>query len=202
MTFSVEYQYNKSAGILSSDLAAWTAVPFGQRNVQLSWAATNEPAGRQYVIQRGADDQSYQDIATVPATADGNTAQYHYPDELPVKGDNLADNNWYYRLQIQDATGQVTYSPIREVKLDATTGVQIYPNPATDFINLVPDLTDITDWQVDILSAAGALVQRNVFMQSRTMTVNFQNKLAAGAYFVRATDLRGKNTVMSTFIIP
>lgn len=202
MTFSVEYQYNKSAGILPSDLSGWTAIPFGQRNVQLSWAATNEPAGRQYVIQRGADDQSYQDIATVPATADGNTAQYRYPDELPVKGDNLESNNWYYRLQIQDASGQVTYSPIREVKLGATAGVQIYPNPATDFINLVPELTDVTDWQVDILSAAGTLVQRNVFMQSRTMTVNFQNKLAAGAYFVRATDLRGKNTVMSTFIIP
>jgi hypothetical protein len=203
MTFSVEYQYNKSAGILPTDLAAWTATLFGPRNVQLSWTATDEPAGRQYVIQRSADDQSYQDIATVPATADGNTAQYRYPDELPLKGDNAPDNNWYYRLQIQDATGQVTWSPIREVKPDAmATGVQVYPNPATDFINLVPDLTDATDWQVDILSAAGNLVQRNVFMQSRMMTVNFRNRLAAGTYFIRAVDLRGQRSISTTFLVP
>jgi len=89
------------------------------------------------------------------------------------------------------------------VKLDGTaTGVQIYPNPATDFINLVPDMADVTDWQVDILSATGTLVQRNVFMQSKLMTVNFRNRLAAGTYFVRATDLRGQRSISATFLIP
>jgi hypothetical protein len=203
MTFSVEYQYNKSAGILPTDLAAWTATPFGPRTVQLSWTATDEQAGRQYVIQRGTDDHSFQNIATLSATADGNTAQYQYPDELPVNGDNGVNDNWYYRLQIQDAAGQVTWSPIRAVKLDAmATGVQVYPNPATDFINLIPDLTDATDWQVDILSATGTLVQRNVFMQSRMMTVNFRNRLAAGTYFVRAIDLRGQRSISATFLVP
>jgi hypothetical protein len=203
MTFSVEYQFNKNAGILPTDLAAWSATLLGQRNVQLSWTATDEPTGRQYVVQRGSDDHNFQNIATVPATADGNTAQYRYPDELPLNSDNGTGNNWYYRLQIQDIAGQVTWSPIREVKPDGmATGIQVYPNPATDFINLVPDLTDVTDWQVDILSASGSLVQRNVFMQSRTMTVNFRNRLAAGTYFVRALDLRGQRSISTTFLVP
>jgi Secretion system C-terminal sorting domain len=203
ITFSVEYLYNKSAGILPTELTAWTAIPSGPRNVQLDWAASDETAGRQYMIQRGSDDQIFQDIASVPATADGNTANYHYPDELPLKGDNAPNSSWYYRLQIRDVTGQVTYSPIRVVELDATArGVQIYPNPATDFINLVPDGQETTDWQVDILSAAGKLVQRNVYMQSRTMTVNFRNRLAAGTYFVRAFDLRGQRSISASFLIP
>jgi hypothetical protein len=202
ITFSVEYLY-QSAAILPADLTAWTAVPFGLRNVQLAWTAANEVAGRQYVIQRGNDNQNFQDIATLPATADGNTAQYRYPDELPLSDNNTVASNWFYRLQIQDATGLTSYSPIREVKLDGTaTGVQIYPNPATDFINLVPDMADVTDWQVDILSATGTLVQRNVFMQSKLMTVNFRNRLAAGTYFVRATDLRGQRSISATFLIP
>lgn len=201
ITFSVQYLY-RSAAILPTDLTAWTAVPFGTRNVQLAWTATNEVVGRQYVIQRGDGNQNFQDVATLPATADGNTAQYSYPDELPLNSDNTTAD-WYYRLQIQDATGQMSYSPIREVKLGGTaTGVQIYPNPATDFINLVPDMTDVTDWQVDILSVTGALVQRNVFMQSKLMTVNFQNRLAAGTYFVRAIDLRGQRSIAATFLVP
>ena len=203
MTFSVEYQYNKGGGILSSNLSGWAAKPFGPRNVQLSWAATDETTGRQYVIQRGADEHSFQDIATLPATADGNTAHYVYPDELPIKSDNAAESSWYYRLRIVDATGQESYSPVRTVTLDGLAkGVQVYPNPATNFINLVPDLEAATDWQVDIVAANGSLVQRNVFMQSKTMTVNFQNRMAAGTYFVRATDLRGQHSVTSTFLVP
>lgn len=207
MTFSVQYQYRSSA-ILPAALTAWTAVPFGPRNVQLNWAATDEAAGRQYVIQRSSDNHTFRDIATVPATADGNTALYHYPDELPPatnegSGNEEAGSNWYYRLQIQDATGNVSYSPIREVKLDGSTvTAQIYPNPATSFINLVPDISDVTDWQVDILSASGAVVQRNVFMQTRMMTVNFQNRLAAGTYIVHAIDLRGQRVISTTFLIP
>jgi hypothetical protein len=202
MTFTVQYQF-QPAGILPTDLTAWSAVPFGTRNVQLNWTAADETAGRQYVIQRGSDAGSFQDIATIPATADGTTARYGYPDELPLNGDNATGNNWFYRLQIQDATGQVTYSPIREVKLDAvTTGAQIYPNPATSFINFVPDMADVTDWQVDILSTTGTLVQRNAFMQSKVMTINFQNRLAAGTYFLHAVDLRGGRSISTTFLVP
>jgi hypothetical protein len=201
ITFSVKYLY-RPAGILPADLTAWSAVPMGPRTVQLSWAAADETAGRQYMIQRANDNVNFQDIATVPATADGSAAQYHYPDELPPGGDNPANSSWYYRLAIQDATGPVTYSPIRAVNLDGpSTGVQVYPNPAADFINLVPGMADVTDWQVDILSAAGTLIQRNVFMQSRIMTVNFQNRLAAGAYFIRATDLRGQRSISTTFVV-
>jgi hypothetical protein len=202
IAFSVEYLY-QNAAILPTDLTAWTAVPSGPRNVQLAWTAADEVAGRQYVIQRGNGDQGFQNIATLPATADGGTAQYQYPDELPLNSDNAAAGSWFYRLQIQDATGQTSYSPIREVNLDGISrGVQIYPNPATDFINLVPDMADVTDWEVDILSAAGTVVQRDVFMQSKLMTVNFRNRLAAGTYFVRAIDLRGQRSISATFLVP
>ena len=39
-------------------------------------------------------------------------------------------------------------------------------------------------------------------MQSKLMTVNFQNRLAAGTYFVRAIDLRGQRSISSTFLVP
>jgi hypothetical protein len=203
MTFSVQYQFKPGGVILPTNLSGWAATPVGPRNVQLLWAATDETTGRQYMIQRGADDQHFEDIATLPATADGNMAHYEYPDELPIAGSDAVESNWYYRLRIVDATGAESYSPIRSVKMGGVAkGVQVYPNPATSFINVVPDAEDATDWQVDIVATNGIVVQRNVFMQSKNMTVNFQNRMAAGTYFVRATDLRGQKTVTSRFIVP
>ena len=202
MTFSVQYVYSKAA-VLSTNLTAWSAVPFGPRSVQLGWAATDETTGRQYVIQRSRDQNNFEDIATVPATADRNTAEYRYPDQLPESADKNAESNWYYRLQIHEATGLVAYSELRQVKMDGQPETaQIYPNPATTFINVQPAQQDATDWQVDILSTTGRVVESHSFSQSSLMTVNFQNKLAAGTYFVRATDLKGKRKISSTFIIP
>lgn len=204
MTFTVEYVYARSSGLLSTNLTGWSALAVGPRNVQLSWAAGDETAGRQYVIQRGKTDNSFENIARLPATADGNTAQYRYPDELPVSAGDPSDNSWYYRLQIQDETGQISYSPVRTVKLDVATakGIQVYPNPATSFVNLVPDQQEATDWQVDIIAANGSLVQRELYSQSTTMTVNFRNRMAAGTYFIRATDMRGQHTSTASFLVP
>ncbi|HXD78430.1 MAG TPA: T9SS type A sorting domain-containing protein [Puia sp.] len=205
MTFTVQYVYSRGPALLAAGLSGWMAMPTGQRSVQLNWNTENETAGRQYVIQRSHNSSdNFTDIATLPATADGNTAHYRYPDELPLGLGNAPDDGgWYYRLKITDQTGQETYSQIRVVRTTAGGhGIQVYPNPATSFVNVVPDQPQASDWQVDIVAASGEVVQRNVFMQSATMTVNFQNKLAAGTYFVRATDLKGKSSVLSEFIIP
>jgi hypothetical protein len=34
------------------------------------------------------------------------------------------------------------------------------------------------------------------------MLINFNGKLPAGTYFVRALDLRGQRTISATFIVP
>jgi hypothetical protein len=198
LTFSLQYLYCHSGALLAMDLSGWSAIPVGPRNVQLNWAATNETTGQEYIIQRSGDTHNFTNLATLPATADGSTAYYGYRDELPED----AGSNWYYRLQILDASGQASYSSIKEVSLTpGARGLQVYPNPAADFINLVPDLPGTTDWQVDIFAADGNLVQRSAYIQTHTMLINFSNKLSAGTYFIRALDLRGQRTISATFIV-
>lgn len=199
LTFSLQYLYCRSGALLATDLSGWSATLVGPRNVQLSWDASNETVGREYIIQRGHDSHTFTNIAAVPALANGSTAEYSYSDELPQE----ADSSWYYRLQIRDATGLVSYSTIKEVSLtSAGRGLALYPNPATDFINLIPDLPDATDWQVDIFAASGNLIQQNVYMQAHTMFIPFKGKISAGTYFVRALDLRRQRTISATFIVP
>lgn len=198
VTFSVQYQFCRGGVVLATGLTTWTANLAGANSVELNWAAANEVAGRQYVIQRSSDNLTYNDIATLNATVDEGSATYSYPDELPAS----ADSSWNYRLQIHDTSGAVTYSPIRNVTLTAPgEGLQVYPNPATNFINLVPNQQDAGDWQVDILSVNGGLIERDVYMQTRNMQVNFRSKLSAGTYLVRATDLRGQKVVTGSFVV-
>lgn len=198
VTFSVQYQFCRGGVVLATGLTAWTANLAGLNNVQLNWAAANEVAGRQYVIQRSSDNLTYNDIATLNATVDEGSATYSYPDQLPAS----ADSSWNYRLQIHDTSGTITYSPIRNVTLTASgEGLQVYPNPAINFINLVPNQQDAGDWQVDILSVNGGLIERDVYMQTRNIQVNFRSKLSAGTYLVRATDLRGQKALTGSFVV-
>ena len=198
ISFSLQYQYSRGNTVLATDLTAWTANLAAPKMVQLNWGTANEVAGRQYVIQRSSDNLNYDNIGTLDATVDAGSALYTYPDELPAG----ADSTWYYRLQIHDAiTGQLTYSPIRNVTQAASGEMQVYPNPATNFINLVPNRQDAANWQVDILSVNGSLIERDVYMQTRNMQVNFRNKLSAGTYLVRATDLQAQKVVTGSFVI-
>ncbi len=198
MTFSVQYLYCKSGGLLPTELTQWSATAAGPRNIQLDWITANELPGRQYVIQRSTDNSNFVDIASLSASAGGGTVDYTYPDELP----GSPESSWYYRLQINDGVQQ-SYSPIRQVTLTKSggQGLTVYPNPAVDFINLVPTQQDAGDWQVDILAANGNLIQRNTFIQTRAMLITFQHKLAVGTYFVRATGLAGQKAITTTFVV-
>lgn len=199
LTFSVQYLYCRSGSALATGLTQWSATPDGARNVRLNWAAVNETAGRQYVIQRSSDNSNFTNIATLSATTDGGAgaSDYAYPDQLPA----YPDSSWYYRLQIHDQ-GQIYYSPIRQVTLATTgNGLHLYPNPAIDFITLVPDQQAPGDWQVDILSADGRLIQRSEYLQTSSILITFHTKLSAGTYFVRTTDLRGHKVSSASFVV-
>ncbi|HEY4060446.1 MAG TPA: T9SS type A sorting domain-containing protein [Puia sp.] len=119
-------------------------------------------------------------------------------------------NKWYYRLRIDDP-GALMYSGVRVVTMngDAVQGLQLYPNPAVGFINLVVGRGAGTSvvggsggiWQVDILGADGSLVQRAVYRQAGTIRVDFQHVLSAGTYFVRIVDLPGQHSQIVSFIV-
>jgi hypothetical protein len=201
--FSLQYLYCKSGGVLAAELTRWTAALRSSRTVQLDWSAVNETAGRTYDIQRSYDNQTYTTIATQTAAADGAPSDYTYDDQLP----ETAAGEVYYRLQLHDE-GKDSWSAIRQVVLTGNStsrGMSIYPNPATDFINIIPPvrngLGSNGDWQVDVLSASGGLVQRDTWLQSSSLRVAFRNKLSAGTYFVRLLDLRGQKSYVSSFIV-
>lgn len=219
MHFSLKYLYCNSGIVLATNLTRWAARLQDPRSVLLEWTAVNEVAGRLYTIQRSIDGVSFTDIAVLSAKADNPVQDYTWLDLLPngfagsagSAGSIGSTGNVYYRLQMDD-NGSRSYSAVRQVSLAAAAtgpgGLKVYPNPATDFITLIPGQGGLTsgqgsagDWQVDILSSNGSLVQRETFWQARTMHLAFRTKMSAGTYFVRVVDLRGQKSFSTSFIV-
>jgi Secretion system C-terminal sorting domain len=126
---------------------------------------------------------------------DGNYA-YEYAIPSADKG------NLYFRLQLIDPSGTISYSPLRVLNLGNGTspGFSIYPNPAISFINLsFPGNSQ--NWEVQIFAANGDLIQQNYFPGTNLATVNFNHKMAAGAYFVRAINTQNSDHYTGSFII-
>lgn len=209
MRFSLQYLYCNGAGLLATGLTRWEASLEEPRTVRLDWSVVNEAPGRHYHVQRSSDGQQFMTIATLPATTngDGNYTWSDLPAGSPGAAAGPIGGNFYYRLQIED-NGSMSYSAVRQVSI---TGNRkdwgIYPNPAVDFINITPGQgatgsgkAAAGNWQVDILSANGSLIQRETFLQTRTMHVVFRSRLSSGTYFVRITDLHGQTRFTGSFI--
>ncbi len=187
--FTVQYLYCRADIALAATLTRFSVVLTGPHTTQLSWAAVNETAGRSYDVQRSSDDRDFITISSMPAQGVGSGAGYNYADTLP--GNDIG--NWYYRLQIHEQNG-LSWSPVKEVTVRAPVSTQsapafnAYPNPATDHIT-VSTGGEVDDWEADMFTANGELLQRTRFIQSAILAISFRMHLAPGAYFLRLLSL-------------
>lgn len=94
--------------------------------VENVWLTTNEINTQLFNVQRSVNGKNFNTIGTVAAKGLG---EYRFIDN---KLQAIINTNIYYRLQIVDKDGKITYSTIKwiQIKGDAASSVvSIYPNP-------------------------------------------------------------------------
>lgn len=190
--------YYCNPGTLATNLISFTAIRENQQSVLLNWNVANETPGTIYHVQVGTDGTNFTDYAAVNGDPLNSNASYSYTYTI----DPAASGMLYFRLRIEHLSQAPTYSIVNVINLsnNAATGFGIYPNPPSSFINLtLPG--DNRQWQVDIFSADGRLVQRNAFVNASFVRVNFLEKLAAGAYFVRARNPLSGTSYSGSFLM-
>ena len=198
--FSLTYTYCRGGAVLASQLTRFSAVLLDPTIVQLDWSVVNETAGRQYQVQRSRDGQHFAPLASIQAI-DSDHPDYTYKDNLPAG----AAGKWYYRLQFNDPAG-IAYSEIRQVLVTENTegpGLSVYPNPATNFVDLIfdPGAGSGAGWQVELYAADGSRVQRGIYPLTGSIHIDFSHKLTPGVYFLRATDLQGQQRFINRILI-
>lgn len=105
------------------------ALPDG--TVGLTWKTMDESNVSHFTIQRSPDGTTWQDAGTVTARGSSSLENsYSFTDltPFPVKD--------YYRLQIVDNDGNLTYTMILVVDPAGIYTLLIFPNPATDQVTI------------------------------------------------------------------
>lgn len=86
-------------------------------------------------------------------------------------------------------TGTLSNNPV-----DNTTNIKVYPNPASDFINIIAP-NDIRLKHISLINIEGKLVYESDFLQSFDVS-----NMASGMYFLKVTDEKNNFSMFKVMI--
>jgi len=120
-----------SANPLPIILAGFNAKWQDNATVALSWETQQESNSNHFAVQRCSDGVSWQTIGMVQAAGSSPTLRsYAYLDKEPQPALD------YYRLQLVDNDGSMTYSEVKLVSRSTGNTIHVFPNPASDRIEI------------------------------------------------------------------
>ncbi len=123
------YTDTLSVSVLPLTLLDFTGVQ--QNNIALlKWKTTNEANTSVFNIQRCTDGSRFANVGSVNANNISGVNDYSFADNLA----GLSAPVVYYRLQMIDKDGQLAYSKVISINIDAAGMFTILPNPAHDYL--------------------------------------------------------------------
>jgi hypothetical protein len=145
----------------------------GERRIR--WSVASQLNNERFEVERSMDALSWATIAIAPGAGSSQaTLDYEAVDDLQ----DLSDPSpvIYYRIKQVDHDGAFSYSAM----MASSCSITIYPNPATDHINVVLPFAGAV---VDIVDVAGRIV-RSASSNGTMARIGIPN-LASGHYTVR-----------------
>lgn len=178
---------NKSQPPLPVELLSFTATVSDNNQVELTWSTATEKNSDYFEAQRSLDGLVWETVGIIEGAGNSPTIKnYRLMDEHPY---NILS---YYRLKQWDHDGRAKHFPV--VMLDLTgvlnDEVQIYPNPASDFMTVQGNPEDLESIQIYDLYG------REMNLQALVSRIN-PFKLIIDLSFFREGNyvLRTKNTI-------
>jgi hypothetical protein len=97
--------------VLALKLVSFTGSTNGNDN-RLTWTIDQNQESKNFVIETSEDEQGWTEVAVVEGSNTDGTYQYYYNDA------DAAFTTKYYRLIINEFTGQGSYSPVIQITND------------------------------------------------------------------------------------
>lgn len=173
--------------VLSANL---TGEVVGSSN-HLSWTTDPDFGATEMILERSVDGETFNDLIQVP---DGQLIDGEYLDESPLPGDN------FYRLWVKNTNGVIQYSKI--VKLNSNEGfsLSLYPNPASQELNIKIISEEPGKYGISIFNVYGQKVYRkdvNVTSRIHVETVEVTG-FKVGMYLVAVYNKDNKRITAGT----
>jgi hypothetical protein len=167
----------------------------------LEWRTVSELTNDYFELQRSVDAVDWQVISKVNGQGTSTqTTSYKGLDK------ELNHDMYYYRLKQVDFDGKFTYTKtisLENLSNSSKVGLTlVYPNPATEYINLSYYSPSIDEVQLSIMDVQGRKVKVFTFNleKGQSMTrLNLQG-LAKGYYFIKIVSQTGFYQIQKPFI--
>jgi hypothetical protein len=150
----------------------------------LGWSSTDEINGIYFIVERSSNGTDFEPIARVDGANNGVSANHVYTDTHPI-----GDAPGYYRLQIADASGAISYSNIVMIAtVPGRSFVEVAPNPFRDAINVKVEMGEAGKIAIRLLDSKGMVLKQLQYeggKGSNTVQVKGLSSLPVSVYFVQ-----------------
>lgn len=171
-------EWDAESAPLPVELISLDALYLGNHKADILWTTASEVNSLKFVIEKSTDMMTFESIGEVMAQGNSNVLNnYSFRDQ------NCNANITYYRLRTIDIDGSFEISHVVYVQGEADFDVSLFPNPATDFINiqLNDNFNEIT---YQIFDNQGKMVMNNQLSEASNYRIDLQN-MPAGIYYLK-----------------
>lgn len=189
---NVVYEALPNNNPLPLNLISFEAEKFETQDAKLTWTTANEENTSNFEIQRSFDKKTWTNVGNVGAAGYSiDIRNYSFMDYRVYNG---RDSRLpvYYRLNMVDLDGRQRYSPIESVIFGNTTvasnSFYVYPNPATDGVQVEWDADNIDQpTSLEFYDVTGKLIfVKKVSTNAVREYVDFsQTAIHSGVYLLR-----------------
>ncbi|MEI6506845.1 MAG: T9SS type A sorting domain-containing protein [Bacteroidota bacterium] len=169
----------------------WLSVTGVKMNADamIKWQTANEKNNDHYVVER-LKGNTFEEIALV--TAKQNTqslSDYTFTDKNIFATNNSIQ---YYRIKQIDKDGKYSYSSIVAINDNSKTDdVSVFPNPASNLLNIISTKTFVGNTKIDVIDVTGKTLQSQEFNANERISLNISS-YETGIYFVHISTQNGE----------
>ncbi len=159
----------------------------------LTWASFSTKDVLFYIVERSANGKDF-------VFAEKVISQFSNQHSFSFTDERVTSNQTYYRLKQMNINGKFTYSNTICIKVPYKASIQLYPNPAKDWLTVELDEHSKTIKTLQVTDMAGRiLIQRIGTFDpvSSPLQINISS-LAKGSYLLV---VRGERMDISKFIV-
>jgi hypothetical protein len=156
------------------------------KTVDVSWSTTQEVNSSHFDVQRSADGANWQVIGTVQAKGNASyTSNYSFNDASPLS------STGYYRLKMVDMDGKYGYTDVKVIRMSLISGVSVFPNPASDFVNVSIGGSS-SELTIRVINLNGQVLQEKKVNSASATTISLPvHNYPQGNYFIQVTGADG-----------
>ncbi len=158
-------------------------------SIIVEWQTASEINNSHFVIEKSKDGKIFTEVATIKGNNNSSVTQsYSITDYTPYS------LNSYYRLKQVDFNGDYVYSEIITVYIENSFTLQIIPNPASQYIDVVGNFPTLSDLIVYDVYGKQLINQKTSLGKQRLDLSGF----TPGVYFIQINS--GGNLIVENFI--